>query len=101
MLTEYIQAGMRKAKYEILEDNEGFYGEIPGFRGVSSNAKELGDCRNILQEVLEGWILLNIADNTPLPKFAGIKLQFPKPRIQAPKSSPGGDSLISTKRNSA
>ena len=88
MLTEYIQAAMRKAKYEILEDSKDYYGEIPGFQGVYSNAKELGECRNMLQEVLEGWILLNIADNTPLPKLAGINLQFPKPRTRAPKSSP-------------
>ena len=78
---------MRKAKYEILEGEEGFYAEIPGFRGVHSNARTLAECRNILQEVLEGWILLNVADNTPLPKLAGIKLQFPKPRTGASKSS--------------
>lgn len=78
MLTEYIQAAMRKAKYEILEGNEGFYGEIPGFQGVYSNAKTLAECRNILQEILEGWILLNISDNTPLPTLAGINLQFSK-----------------------
>ena len=76
MLTQYIQAAMRKAKYEILDGNEGFYSKIPGFHGVYSNAKTLAKCRNMLQEVLEGWILLNIADNTPLPKFAGINLQF-------------------------
>lgn len=86
MLTEYIQAAMRKARYEVLEDNEGYYGEIPGFNGVYSSAKELGECRDMLQEVLERWILLNIADNTKLPKLAGINIQFPKPRTRAPKS---------------
>lgn len=88
MIAEYIQAAMRKAKYEILEGNEGFYGEIPGFQGVYSNAKTLGKCRNMLQEVLEGWILLNIADNTPLPKLTGINLQFSKPRTRGVKSPP-------------
>ena len=76
MITEYIQAAMRKAKYEILDGDEGFYGEIPGFQGVYSNAEALAECRDILQEVLEGWILLNIADNTSLPMLAGINLQF-------------------------
>lgn len=79
MLTQYIQAAMRMANYEILEDNGEYYGEIPGFRGVYSNAKTLGKCRDMLQEVLEGWILLNIADNTPLPTLAGINFQFSKP----------------------
>ncbi len=53
MLTDYIQAAMRRAKYEILEDNGTFYGEIPGFQGVWSNAATLEDCRRELQEVLE------------------------------------------------
>ncbi len=76
MLTQYIQAAMRKAKYEILEGNEGFYGEIPGFQGVYSNAETLEECRDLLQEVLEDWILLNISDNTPIPEIAGINLQL-------------------------
>lgn len=29
MLTEYIRAAMRRARYEILEDDGTFYGEIP------------------------------------------------------------------------
>src|SRR5438309_12030802 len=29
MLTEYLQAAMRRAKYEILADDGSFYGEIP------------------------------------------------------------------------
>ncbi len=75
MLTKYIDAAMRKAKYEILEDNEGFYGEIPGFQGVYSNAETLEECRDLLAEVLEDWIFLNITDNTPLPEVNGIKLE--------------------------
>ena len=75
MLTDYIQAALRKAKYEILEDNEGFYGEIPGFQGVYSNAETLEECRDLLAEVLEDWIFINIADNIPLPEVSGIRLQ--------------------------
>ena len=80
MLTEYIQAAMRKAKYEILDGKEGFYGEIPGFQGVWANAKTLEECRNELAEVLEEWILFHLADKTPLPKIAGIDLNFKKIR---------------------
>ena len=39
MLTQYIQAAMRQAKYEILSDDGSFYGEIPGFQGVWANAE--------------------------------------------------------------
>ncbi len=42
MLTEYIQAAMRRAHYEILEDGT-FYGEIPDFQGVYADADTLTD----------------------------------------------------------
>ncbi len=77
MLTKYLQAALRNAKYEILESGE-FYGEIPGFQGVWANAKSLEDCRDELSEVLEEWVLLHLADNTPLPKVNGIDLKFKK-----------------------
>jgi predicted RNase H-like HicB family nuclease len=84
MLSQYIQAAMRRAKYEILEDDGSYYGEIPGFQGVYSNAPLLEDCRNELQEVLEGWILLHLSDHTPLPEVDGLKLEtsrVPEPEL--------------------
>lgn len=39
MLTEYIRAAMRRAKYEILPDDGTFYGEIPDLDGVYANAE--------------------------------------------------------------
>ncbi len=74
MLTQYIQAAMHQAKYEILSDDGTFYGEIPGFQGVWANAETLENCREELAEVLEEWIFLHLADNTPLPVVNGLKL---------------------------
>ena len=74
MLSQYIQAAMHQAKYKILPDDEGFYGEIPGFQGVWANAETLEDCREELAEVLEEWIFLHLSDNTPLPVVNGLKL---------------------------
>ena len=74
MLTKYIQAAMRKAKYEILPDDGSFYGEIPGFDGVWANAKSLESCREELAEILEEWLLLGISRNHPLPVVDGIDL---------------------------
>ena len=47
MITEYIRSAMHKATYEVLEDHT-FYGEIPGFPGVYSNAPTLEGCREEL-----------------------------------------------------
>lgn len=73
MLTDYIRAAMRRATYEILSDGT-FYGEIPGFQGVYANAKSLEACREELQEVLEGWIVLGLRLGHALPVVDNIKL---------------------------
>ncbi len=73
MLTQYIQAAMRRAVYEILSDGT-FYGEIPGFQGVYANAETLEACREQVQEVLEGWIVLGLRLGHTLPIVDGIEL---------------------------
>lgn len=67
MLTNYIQASMHRAKYEILSDDGTYYGEIPGFDGVYANADTLEVCREELEEVLEEWILFRVSRNLSLP----------------------------------
>ena len=74
MLTKYIRAAMGKARYEILPDDGTFYGEIVGFNGVYTNADTLEACRDQLEEVLEGWILLRVSLHFPLPPVDGIEL---------------------------
>ncbi len=73
MLTEYVHAAMRQATYEILADGT-FYGEIPGFQGVYSNSESLEACREQLQEVLEGWLILGLQLGHELPVVEGIDL---------------------------
>jgi len=76
MLTDYIQAAMHHAKYEILPDDGAYYGEIPGFNGVYATAENLEDCRKELEEVLEEWILFRIHKNLPLPVVDGIEIKI-------------------------
>ena len=71
MLTSYVQAAMRKARYDILEDGT-FYGEIPGFSGVFANAETLEACRQQLQEELEDWIVLGLRLGHELPVVDGL-----------------------------
>lgn len=77
MLTEYIRAAMRHARYEILEDGS-YYGEIPGFQGVYANSDTLETCREELQSVLEGWLLLSFDRQLPVPIVDGIDLTVSK-----------------------
>lgn len=75
MLTQYLQAAMRQATYEVLSDDGSFYGEIPGFQGVWANTLTLESCQAELQSVLEDWILVRVADHLPLPIVDGIELK--------------------------
>ena len=78
MLSKYILSVMKKARYEILEDDNTYYGDIPGFKGVYANADTLEDCREELEEVLEEWLFLRISRNLPIPEIDGIKLKIKK-----------------------
>lgn len=75
MLTEYIAAALKKARYEILPDDGSFYGSIEGFDGVWANSPTLEECRAELQEVLEDWLLISIARHVSLPVVDGIELR--------------------------
>ena len=73
MLTKYLQAAMHPAKYKLLDDGS-IFGEIPVVSGVWADADTLEACREELQEVLEGWLMLAIADHDPLPVIDDITL---------------------------
>ena len=74
MLTQYIQAAMKHARYEIFPSDSTFYGEIPECNGVYANAVTLEECQEVLEEVLEEWILLRVAHHLPLPIIDGREL---------------------------
>ena len=73
MLTRYLLAAMRGAKYELLEDGT-CYGSIPGFEGVWADAASEEECREELEEVLEEWLLFRLSRQLPLPMADGMDL---------------------------
>lgn len=75
MLTRYIQAAMKHAQYEMLEDKT-FYGSIPGFQGVWANEPTLEACRQELQDAFEDWLLLGVSLGHELPTVDGIELKY-------------------------
>ena len=78
MVRQYIDAAMRRAKYEILPEDSTFYGEIAGFDGVYANASTLEACRDELEEVLEEWVLFRISRNLDLPTVDSLELRIRK-----------------------
>jgi predicted RNase H-like HicB family nuclease len=74
MLSQYLNAAMAKAHYELLGGDEGFCGEIPGFQGVLAQADTLEACRNELASTLEDWLLFRISRQLPVPTVEGLDL---------------------------
>lgn len=77
MIIEYLNAALAKAKYEIIEDEEPFYGEVPGLKGVWATGKTLEECRKNLAEVIEGWIIIRIKRGLPIPPISGKVIEEP------------------------
>ena len=75
MLLEYIQEALRRAKYEIIKDEEPFYGEIPDLKGVWATGKTLEECRENLREVVEGWILVSLKKELPIPALGTFEIK--------------------------
>ena len=67
MFCEYIQAALSQATYEMIEDEEPFYGEVPPLRGVWAIGKTLEECRENLKGVIEGWIALRLRLGLTIP----------------------------------
>lgn len=66
-LPRYGKKALRLAEYEMIEDEEPYYGHIPGLEGVWAAGKSLEACRDKLGSEPEDWI----------PLSAGLALRRP------------------------
>ncbi|MEA3210940.1 MAG: hypothetical protein QOE70_3997 [Chthoniobacter sp.] len=73
MLTEYIQAAMREAHYELMENGR-FFGSIPSCQGAWGEGATLEECREDLRGALESWIVVGLRFAHQLAVLAGIDL---------------------------
>jgi len=65
---------MKYAHYELVEDEEPYYGEIPLLPGVWATGKTLEECRANLKEVLEGWLVLSLRKGLPIPAIGSVSI---------------------------
>ena len=75
MLIEYIEEALKKARYEIIDNPEPYYGEIPKLKGVWATGKSLEECRRNLAEVVEGWIIVRLRKGLRIPPLGRIRLR--------------------------
>jgi predicted RNase H-like HicB family nuclease len=77
MLIQYIQAALEKAKYEIIEDEEPYYGEVPELKGVWATGKTLEECRRNLEEVIDEWIIFRLRNRLSIPQIGDNIIKEP------------------------
>ena len=82
MLTQYIQAALDAAHYEMIEDEEPFYAEVPGLEGLWATGKTLEECRKNLSDSIEDWLLFSVAKGLPIPPMEGVNIKVPEEIIR-------------------
>ena len=75
MIVEYIEAALERAKYEIIEDEEPYYGEVPGLDGVWATGRTLEECRHNLAEVIDGWVVVRLRKGLPIPSIGEHRIE--------------------------
>jgi predicted RNase H-like HicB family nuclease len=77
MICDYVQAALQRTRYELIEDEEPFYGEVPELPGVWATGKTLEECRQHLAEVVDGWVLIRLARGLAIPPLGQIQVALP------------------------
>jgi len=67
MILQYIEKALSYARYEIIEDKNPYYGEVPELAGVWATGLTLEECRKNLVDVIEGWIIIRLKRGLPIP----------------------------------
>jgi predicted RNase H-like HicB family nuclease len=69
-----MQAAMQQAHYEFIEEDGVIFATIPHFDGLWATGKTHEEAESVLASVLEGWLLVGLAHQHPLPIVAGLDL---------------------------
>ena len=67
MILQYIEKALSHARYEIIEDLNPYYGEVPELPGVWATGPTLEECRKNLIDVIEGSIIVRLKRGLPIP----------------------------------
>lgn len=78
MICAYIDAALSRAHYELIQDEDPYYGEVTELPGVWASGKTLEECRQHLAEVVEGWVMIRIARGLPIPPLGDTQLHLPR-----------------------
>jgi predicted RNase H-like HicB family nuclease len=74
MLAHFLDVAMEMASYEIIEDDNTYWGEIPGLQGLWARHQTLAGCQRELREALSDWVALRLRLGLEIPELARINL---------------------------
>ena len=77
MIVEYLTAALERAHYELIEDDEPFYGEVPEILGVWATGKTLEECRRNLAQAVEDWLLFSVRRGDEVPRLGDVVVEVP------------------------
>jgi len=80
MIQDYLSTYLNRAVYEMIDGGKRFYAEIKELRGVWAVGKTLEECRGNLLSTIEGWLIVRLKKNLPIPNF-----KIPSRRISVSK----------------
>ena len=75
MLRQYLDIAIERATYEIIDDEEPYYGEIPGLDGVWATGPSLEAFRRHLMAAPEDWIIFSLQRGATLPTLDGVTIE--------------------------
>lgn len=78
MLVEYLNAALERAHYEMIEDEEPYYGEIAGIQGLWATGRSLEECRRNLAQAIEDWLLFSVHRGEPIPPMGEVVIELPR-----------------------
>lgn len=74
MLASYLDGALELARYEVMEEEKLYWGEVPPCPGVWARGETLPACQRQLREALSDWVALRLRKGLDLPVIAGIDL---------------------------
>jgi len=73
LLEDYIDAALKNARYEKIDNGTKVYAELRGFPGAWADGKTRDEAAKTLRQVLKGWIELQLERRQPLPRLKGVQ----------------------------
>ena len=75
MILEYVSEALRRARIRKIDDDEPYYGEVPGLKGAWATGRTREECKKRLAEVVDGWIVVRLKRGLPIPALGRFRIE--------------------------